>query len=290
MKAAEILKKRKELCNAAGKGEYFFFTSILLSSLILCAVCVFATDSFMKTPEVSEAYGDFFGGIKLGDVRHPFFKEVLSVGGRLASVTWENLPSMAVFFAVFVLIVCPIAQGTIRWGAYLAETGSKLPIGAIMFYFTSPSLYFSQIVITLRLLFRKAISALLFLLPPVFCIFLSLVLGSDYYGQKTLSAACLILSVLWLILAAVLNLIFCQRYAAVRYLYALGNGKKVFRRSVAVTKERRGWFVLFNLRLLPNLLLALPIFTAPLALSRIITGHCLAVKEAIAEKRKCQAQ
>jgi len=290
MNTTQILKKRKKLCDEAGKGEYFFFTSILLSSLILCAVCVFATGLFMQTPEVSDAYGEFVGGVKLGNSRHPFLKEVLSVGGRLAGLALNNLPCAVVFFLVFVLIVCPIAQGTIRWGAYLTETGQALPIGAIMFYFTSPSLYFSQALITLSLCLRKAISALLFLLPPVFCIFLSLVLGSDYYGQKTLSAACLILSALWLVLAAVLNAVFCQRYAAVRYLYALGNSKKVFRRSVQVTSSRRAWFALFNLRLLPNLLLALPIFTAPLALSRIITGHCLAVKEAIAEKRKCQAQ
>ncbi len=286
MKATEILKKRKKLCSAAGKGEYFFFTSILLSSIIFCALCVFATGVFMKTPEVSEAYGEMLGGIKIGQAQHPFLKAVLSVGEALMGIFWENLPSMAVFFLVFVFVVCPIAQGTIRWGAYLTETDSALGVGAIMFYFSSPNLYFSQVLLSLRLFLRKALSALLFLLPPIFCIFLSLVLGSDYYGQKTLSGACLILSVLWLILAAVLNVIFCQRYAAVRYLYALGNGKKIFSRSAQVTRERRVWFALFNLRLLPNILLALPVFTAPLALSRIITGHCLAVKEAILEKRR----
>ncbi len=290
MNKGQILKKRKKLCSEAGKGIYFFFTSILLSSLIFCAVCVFATDSFMKSPEVSQAYGEMIGGIKIGTAHSPFLKAVMSVGGAAMSLAMESLPTMAVFFVVFVFVVCPIAQGTIRWGAYLAETGSALPIGAIMFYFTSLRLYFSQVWLTLRLFLRKALSALLFLLPPTFCIFLSLVLGSDYYGQKTLSAACLILSVLWLILAAVLNVVFCQRYAAVRYLYALGSGKKVFRRSASVTRERRAWFALFNLRLLPNLLLVLAVFTAPLALSRIITGHCLAVKETIAEKRKCQAQ
>ncbi len=289
MNKGEILKKRKKLCNEAGRGEYFFFTSILLSSLIFCAVCVFATDSFMKTPEVSQAYGEMLGGIKLGNAEHPFLKAALSVGGAIMGVLAENLPTMAVFFAVFIFVVCPIAEGTLRWGAYLAETGEALPIGAIMFYFTSPRLYFSQVLLSLRLFLRKAISAFLFLFPPVFCIFLSLVLGSDYYGQKTLSAACLILSLAWLCLAAVLNVIFCQRYAAVRYLYALGNGKKVFRRSAAVTRSRRAWFALFNLRLLPNLLLVLAVFTAPLALSRIITGHCLAVREAIAEKRRQSA-
>lgn len=287
MNKGEILKKRKALCQQAGKSEYFFFTSILLSAAAFCLIATLATDLFMKTPEVSAAYGELLGGeIKLQNAEHPFFKASLSVLGAITKWAAQSLPTLLVFFITFVFVVCPIAQGTIRWGAYLTETGTALPIGAIMFYFTSARLYFSQVVLTLRLFLRKALSAFAFLCPPVFCIFLSLILGSDYYGQKTLAGGCLILSTVWFILAAALNVIFCQRYAAVRYLYALGSTKKIFRRSAQITRERRVWFAVFNLRLIPNLLLIFAIFTAPLALSRIIAGHCLAVKEAISEKRR----
>ncbi|MBQ8337887.1 MAG: hypothetical protein IJY33_01955 [Oscillospiraceae bacterium] len=289
MNKGEILKKRKTLCQQAGKSEYFFFTSILLSAAAFCLIAVLATDLFMKTPEVSAAYGEFFGGeIVIKDGEHPFLKASAEVAEALIKWAAGVLPTLAVLFVSLVFIVCPIAQGTIRWGAYLTETGSALPIGAIMFYFTSARLYFSSVLLTLRLFLKKGLSALGFMFPPVFCIFLSLILGSDYYGQKTLAGGCLILSLVWLVLAAALCVVFCQRYAAVRYLFALGSTKKIFRRSKEVTKERRVWFALFNLRLLPNLLLILAVFTAPLALSRIIAGHCLAVKEAIKEKR-CQS-
>ena len=287
MNKAEILKKRKTLCNQAGKSEYFFFTSILLSAAAFCVIAVLVTDLIMKTPEVSQVYGQMLGdGAGIFAPSHPFLKASSEVLHSIIKSFSQSLPTLAVFFVTVVFVLCPIVEGTIRWGAYLTETGSALPIGAIMFYFTSPRLYFSQVLLTLRLFLLKALSALAFLLPPTFCMHLSLVLGSDYYGQKTLSGACLILSTVWLVLAAVLNVVFCQRYAAVRYLYALGSGKKVFKRSAQVTRERRAWFALFNLRLLPNLLLILAVFTAPLALSRIITGHCLAVKEVIAEKRR----
>lgn len=289
MNKGEILKKRKTLCQQAGKSEYFFFTSILLSAAAFCLIATLATDLFMKTPEVSAAYGEFLGGgVELKGAEHPFLKASQSVLSELLSRVAQSLPTLAVFFSCLVFVVCPIAQGTIRWGAYLTETGSALSLGAIMFYFTSARLYFSQVALTLRLFLRKALASFAFLFPPVFCIFLSLILGSDYYGQKTLSGGCLILSLVWLVLAAALCVVFCQRYAAVRYLFALGSTKKIFRRSKEVTRERRVWFALFNLRLLPNLLLVLAVFTAPLALSRIIAGHCLAVKEAIKEKR-CQS-
>lgn len=287
MNKSEILKKRKILCQQAGKGEYFFFTSILLSAAAFCTIAVLATDLFMKTPEVSAAYGEMLGGeIAIKEGEHPFLMASWTVLNSIIKWAAQSLPTLAVFFVTFVFIVCPIAEGTIRWSAYLTETGSALPIGAIMFYFTSAKLYFSSVLLTLRLFFRKGLSALGFMFPPVFCIFLSLILGSDYYGQKTLAGGCLILSLVWLVLAAALCVIFCQRYAAVRYLYALGSTKKIFRRSKEVTRERRAWFALFNLRLLPNLLLILAVFTAPLALSRIISARCLAVKELILEKRQ----
>lgn len=287
MNKGEILKKRKILCQQAGKSEYFFFTSILLSAVAFCLIAVVATELFMKTPEVSAAYGELFGGgVELKGAEHPFLKASQRVLSELWGYTFQSLPTLAVLFVSLVFIVCPIEQGTIRWSAYLTETGSALPIGAIMFYFTSARLYFSSVLLTLRLFIRRGLSALGFMFPPVFCIFLSLILGSDYYGQKTLAGGCLILSLVWLVLAAALCVIFCQRYAAVRYLYALGSTKKIFRRSKEVTRERRAWFALFNLRLLPNLLLILAVFTAPLALSRIISARCLAVKELILEKRR----
>ena len=286
MKKGEILKKRRELSQQAGKSEYFFFTSILLSAVAFCAIAVLATDLFMKTPEVAAAYGDFFGNtVSVAPVNNPFFEAAATVLENTARAAIEAAPAALVFMLTLILVVCPIYQGTIRWSAYLTEEHSALPIRAIMFYFLSPSLYFSSVLLSLRIFLRKALAAALFLLPPMFCFGLSLILGSDYYGQKTLAGGSLILSVVWFTLAVVLYMIFCQRYAAVRYLYALGAKKKIFRRSAEVTRERRVWFFTFQLRLLPNLLLFAAVVTAPLALSRILCARSLAVKALISEKR-----
>ena len=125
-----------------------------------------------------------------------------------------------------------------------------------------------------------------FLLLPSLCIGLSLSLGSDYYGENTLGAVTLVLSVVWMILAVVLFFICCEKYSAVRYLFALGFTKKLFKASKEITEEKRGWLFTLRLRLMLNLPLMVFVVTAPFSLARIIFGHCLSVKALICEKRK----
>ena len=287
MKKLEILKKRRDLKACAGKSEYAFFTSILLSAAALCTVLVLAVELFMESPEVSQAYGEFIsGGLSLPKGQGSFFSAAAEVLGEVLLATLKSIPAAIGFFLTLLFVVLPIYQGTIRWSAYLVEEGSALPIRAILFYFLSPSLYFSSVLLSLRIFLRKALFALAFLLPPLLCLALSLVLGSDYYGEKALAGANLILSVLWLILSFLLYIIFCQRYAAVRYLFSLGSTKRLFRRSCELTKNRRAWFFTFKLMLLPNLLLVFLIFTAPLAISRMLCASSLAVKELILEKKR----
>lgn len=291
MKKREILNERKALLRLAGKSEYFFFPSILLSAAAFLIIAVLATDRLMRVPEVQEAYGSAVQAVQNFSYNLPatfpaYLSAAVQTLGNAFSAALKSLPRVAVFWIILLFIVCPIYQGTVRWSAYLIEERSTLPIRAILFYFLSPRLYFSVVFLSLRLLVRKLCAAVLFLLPPAFCFCVSLLLGSDYYGQEALGAASLILSVVWFTLAAVLYFIFCQRYAAVRYLYALGETKKLFRASRQLTQERRVWFFTLRLRLLLNVFLALGIVTAPMAFSRIICGSCLAVRALIAEKKK----
>ena len=286
VKKGEILKKRRILCRQAGKSEYFFFTSILISAMLICVILVLATQFFMETPEVSSVYSEITKEISIKGAEHPFLKAAAEVLEKIIRLSLESLPTAVVFILTFVFVVNPVMQGTVRWSAYLIEMGKSLPIGAIMFYFTSPKLYFSSVYICIKLFVLKAGAAFLFMFPPTFCLFLGNLLGSDYYGQQSIAGVAVILSVIWFLLAVVLYMVFCQRYAAVRYLFALGSTKKLFRRSNEVTKDYRGWFFLYELRLVPNLLLVLAVFTAPLALSRIISAHCLAINELISKKRQ----
>lgn len=290
MKKSEILKGRRELKNLAGKTEYLFFTSILLSAAALCAISVLAVDSLLRVPEVSEVYGSMVApvtGITIKTQSQlPDFLIAAArwLEGALSSFVL-SLPRILVFAILLLFIVCPIYQGTIRWCAYLIEERRALPIGAVLFYFLSPRIYFSCVLVSLRIFVFKLSAALLFLSAPVFCIGVSFLLGSEYLGQQALAAATLILSVVWLCLALVLYFIFCQRYSAVRYLFALGNVSKIFAASKKVTDGRRGWFFTLKLRLLFNIFLALGVVTAPIAFSRIICGNCLAVCALLSEKK-----
>jgi len=289
MKKSEILKERRALYKCCGKGEYIFFSSILISALALCCVLVLFVTNLFKTPEVSQVYGEIISTQNIFiNPKSPFSEAAGEVFYGLLNSFLVSLPSAATFLLALLFLVCPAYQGTIRYSAYLTEMRSALPVRAILFYFTSPSLYFKSVLLTLRLFMRKAFFALAFFSLPSLLFFFSLVLGSDYYGQKAAAGALLLLSLLLYVLMLIFYLIFCQRYSAVRYLFSLGSTKKIFRRSAAITKNKRGWFFTFNLLLLPNLLLFAPVITAPLALSRILCAQCLAINALIAQKRAAQ--
>lgn len=290
MKKKEILKERRELKSLAGKSEYLFFTSVLLSAAALCAIAVLAVDNLMRVPEVSEVYGSAVApagsiSIPVSNALPDFLLAAASGLERGVQAAVLAAPSALVFVALLLFIVCPIYQGTVRWCAYLIEERRALPIGAVLFYFLSPRLYFSSVLISVRIFARKLLAGVAFLSAPAFCIGVSLLLGSEYLGQQALAAATLILSVVWLCLALILYFIFCERYSAVRYLFALGNSKKLFSVSKKITAERRAWFFTLRLRLWLNIFLALGIITAPAALSRIICGKCLAVRALLSEKK-----
>ena len=288
MKKSEILKGRRGISNICGKGEYVFFTSILICAMVFCAILTFFVDSLFKTPEISEVYGSILPknpDVPQNSSLEPFLILALNILKDFAFSVLEGLPVAAVFVLVFLFVVCPVYQGTIRYCAYLIEEGKALPMGAILFYFLSPKFYFPCVFLSIKIFLRKLVLALAFLLLPSLCIGLSLALGSDYYGQNTLGALTLILSAVWMILAVVLFFIYCEKYSAVRYLFALGFTKKLFKASREITEEKRGWLFTLRLRLMLNLPLMIFVVTAPLSLSRIIFGHCLCVKALICDKR-----
>lgn len=288
MKKSEILKGRREISRICGKGEYFFFASILISAAALCVILVLLADSLFRSPEISEVYGNLiFKNLDYENQNLPhFLVSAINILKNFGVSALKSLPTAVVFVLVFWLLICPVYQGTIRWCAYLIEEGKPLPIRAILFYFLSPKFYFPCVLLSIKIFLKKIMLAIAFLLMPSLCIGLSLSLGSDYYGQNTLGALTLVLSTVWLILAVVLFFIYCEKYSAVRYLFALGFTRKLFKVSKEITEEKRGWLFTLRLRLLLNLPLAIFVVTAPLSLSRMIFGHCLCVKALICERRK----
>ena len=240
MKKSEILKGRREILKICGRGEYFFFASILICAIVFCAISTFLADSIFRNTEISEVYGNLIP--KNSDYENqnlpPFLASAINILKDFGISALKSLPTAAVFVLVFWFLVCPVYQGTIRWCAYLIEEGKALPIRAILFYFVSPKYYFPCVFLSIKIFFRKLMLALAFLLMPSLCIGLSLGLGSDYYGENTLGALTLVLSAVWLILAVVLFLIYCEKYSAVRYLFALGFTKKLFRASREITEEK----------------------------------------------------
>lgn len=288
MKKNEILKGRREISKICGKGEYLFFTSMLICAAVFCAILTLLVNSLFKTPEVADVYVKLLpkNSGSANPNLPPFLALAINVLKDFGIYFLKGLPVAAVFVLVFWFVVCPVYQGTIRYCAYLIEEGKPLPIRAILFYFLSPKFYFSCVFLSIKIFFRKMALGLAFLLLPSLCIGLSLALGSDYYGQYSLGALTLILSAVWLVLAVVLFFIYCEKYSAVRYLFALGFTKKLFKASKEITEEKRGWLFTLRLRLILNLPLMVFIVTAPLSLSRIIFGHCLCIKALLCERRK----
>ncbi len=285
MKKSEILKGRRELKAIAGKTEYLFFTSILISAALICAALVFAVDSFMHLPEVKDAYSSAVPhmSIPVYSGAPDFLKAVMQWLENAFKEVLLRLPSAAVFLVLLFFLVCPVYQGTIRWCAYLIEERRSLSIAAVLFYFTSPRLYFSCVLISFRIFIRKFLSAIAFLLPPIMCVLAGSMLSNEYFAQPSLSAAIIILSLTWLSLALVLYFIFCQKYSAVRYLFALGCFKNIFKASDKITSQSRAPLFTLRLRLCLNLFLALLVVTAPAAAARIISGNCLATRALMAK-------
>jgi len=188
---------------------------------------------------------------------------------------FSGLPTFLVFLLFLIFLISPIYQGTIRWSAYLIEEKRALPISAAVFYFTSPKLYFRSVFLSLKLIFVRLISSLIFFLPPTIFFLIGRALSSDYIGQEALGSGISVLSLFLFLPLFVLYLIFCTRFSAVRYLFALGNFKGIFKSSKKVMRKKSVSALILNLRLCLNLLPALFIIPAPAFLSQAICGKCL---------------
>lgn len=290
------LKKRKELKRIMGTGEYLYFSSAFLSVILLSIFLSAAIFLLLSLPQSFLLRENIMGGAvesllpsyEYGNENEfvlQFIKEVSYFLNRALGFF------IALCFGVFIYIflVCPIFMGTLRWCAFSVEEKSVLSLKAIMFYFLSPKLYFSCVLINLRIFIKKMLVLSAFLLPPLISLFLSSMLSSDFYGQSELAGASLILSVIWFILALVLFVIFIQKYSAVRYLYALGESKKLFVKSKTLTDEERLRFLILKLRLSLNLFFVLFVVTAPIGISRIISGFCLCINSLLKKRKKASA-
>ena len=82
---------------------------------------------------------------------------------------------------------------------------------------------------------------------------------------------------------------FIQKYSAVRYLYALGESKKLFVKSKTLADEERLRFLILKLRLSLNLFFVLFVVTAPIGISRIISGFCLCINSLLKKRKKASA-
>lgn len=287
MNLTEIFRARVQLKNAAGKLEYYFFTSILLSTFFICVVLVIAADAFFKSEPVQSVYVGLFSksissaaSLNIGNLPE-FTENFLKLLGGVLILAFENAPSVVSFFLVAVFLLCPVYQGSVRYCAYLIEEKKPLPITAVMFYFTSPALYFSSVLLTVRIVVRKWLSVAAFLLPSALFFALGCVFDSTYVGQQTLGGSIKLLSLVLFVLSLLLCAAFLNRYAAVRYLFALGSRKKLFEASAHLTKNRHFWLFGARLRLLINLVPALLVFPAPVCLTRILSGEGLLVKSLI---------
>lgn len=290
MKINETLRGRRALFKVAGGLEYLFFTSILVSAIALAGVCTLFVDGVFKTEQVRSAYVALFSSAAQSasalylPSMPDYLENALNTFYEIMRVAFENAPSTLAFFICMLFAVCPVYQGTVRYSAYLIEEQKPLRLTAVLYYFTSPRLYFSSVLLTLRLGARKLLAALLFFLPPTVFFSLGSALSSTYFGQQEIAAAIMIMSAVLLLLSGVLYFVFCKRYFAVRYLYALGGRKKIFKSSARLTMGKRATLFLVSLRLSLNFIPALFILPAPAALSRSIFGRGLVTRALIREK------
>lgn len=292
MSVREILGGRQRLKKAAGKLEYYFFTSMLLSAFLICVILVIAFDAFFKSEPVQSVYVGLFSksvssaaNLSLGNLPE-FTQNLLKVLGSLLVLVFENAPTVVSFLLVSIFLLCPVYQGTVRYCAYLIEENRALPLTAVLFYFASPSLYFSSVLLSVGIAVRKWLSAVAFLLPSALFFALGTALDSTYVGQDTLGSSIKLLSLVLLLLSLLLHNVFLNRYVAVRYLFALGSRKKLFKASAQLTKNHKFWLFYTRLGLLVNLVPALFIIPAPICLTRILSGEGLIVKSLIKTRRE----
>ena len=285
----KVLTKRSELRKLSGKS-YFFFCTLLLSAIFLSAAIVLFGDMFFNffdvsgaimsavplLPNASKTSSDFI--LALTESANSFLKSFLS-----------SLPTFFIFLFCLIFLISPIYQGTIRWSVYLIEEKRALPISAAVFYFTSPSLYFRSVLISVRLILLRLLSAFAFFLPPSLTFIIGGALSSDYIGQTALGSAISLLSLLLLLPLFVLYLIFCARFSAVRYLFALGNFKKLFKCSGQIMHKKLSATLFLNLRLCLNLLPAVFIIPAPACLSQAICGKCLFINSLLVKRQTKRA-
>ena len=182
MKNSEILKGRRELSKISGKGEYFFFTSILISAFALCIFFCLAANGLFSQNNA---------------------QAVLSITSPIPNLSTISIPlspiikgasTFLVFGLFMLLLVSPIYQGSIRWNAYLIEERKSLPITAVLFYFLSPRLYFSAVFLSLRLFLIRFFSLFAFMLTPLIFFSIGIILSSDFYGQELLGSLITIFS------------------------------------------------------------------------------------------------
>ncbi len=291
MKKSEILKGRRRLYAASGKLEYMFFTSLLISAVALSAALVLFVNGFFKVPSVRSVYTEMFSNsvsslapTVIDDKLPDFVNGMASFLYKYIFAVFENAPTAISFFICMLFIVCPIYQGTVRWSAYLTEENRALPIFAVLFYFTSARLYFKSVWMSIRLFLRKAAALFAFTLPATLVFGTAYVLSDRYFEDTTFASAALVLSLVLMLLSLSLYAIYTQKYFAVRYLFALGQTKRLFVASKELAHLKRGWLFTLSLRLSLNLLPAVLVFTAPLSISRIINGHSLAVRALVRQK------
>lgn len=292
MKMKEIFSARRELKKAAGKLEYYFFTTMLLSTFLLCAVLVIGFDAFFKSEPVKSAYIQLFSksvssaaALNLGTLPEFAAAALSAVNGALF-VLFENAPSVVCFGVAAVFLLCPVYQGTVRYCAYLIEERRALPLAAVLFYFTKPSLYFSSVWLTVRIAAKKLAVTAAFLAPPAAVFLVGSVFNSVYFGERALGGALQVLALVLFVLSVLLCAVFQNRFAAVRYLFALGGRKKLFRASARLTKNRRSWLLGARLSLLVNLLPAVLIIPAPMCLARALSGEGLLIKTLLRDRKK----
>ncbi len=280
----------------AGKLEYLFFPSLLISAAALCIALVFITNEFFTLEPVHSVYLSLFSQADMSvntlmDTSAPdFIQNMLTVLRGMLATAFENAPTALMFFLTMVFLVCPVYQGTVRYSAYLIEEQKALPLVAVLFYFTSPKQYFSSVLLSLRLFARKGGAAVVFFLAPCIFFVLGSALSSTYFGRGHIAAVIMLLSLALCLPCVILYFIYCERFSAARYIFALGNRKNIFKASSTLTRGKRAWLFALSLRLSLNLLPALLILPAPAALSHIINGKGLATHALISNRNKNKQQ
>lgn len=284
-----ILKNRKSLRLLAGKS-YFFFCTLLLSSIFLSAALILFGDTFFKFFDVS---GAIMSAVPLVPKASPtssdFILALTDAANSFLKSFFSSLPTFLIFLLCLIFLVSPIYQGTIRWSAYLIEEKHALPISAAVFYFTSPALYFKSVLLSIKLITLKLLYSFLFFMPVGLFFLIGRALSSDYIGQKALGSAASLLSIILIIPIFILYMIFCARFSAVRYLFALGYFKKIFKSSKKILRKKSVAALFLNLRLCLNLLPALFIIPAPACLSQAICGKCLFINSLLVKKQTKRA-